>query len=177
MDVRASAGTYVVIAVCMALMVGLGGFVAGRATIDADAAYEDGWTAGGTAARNALVAREGRWRGAIERAAFARGRARGMQAGQRAGFKAGRRQGLRRGEQAPFAGFRGGWSPGSWYAVRLAQGEGARGYAIAERVPLDGGRAFRLCGRGVCAVRSRPSSTAPTAATTGGAEAPASDRR
>ncbi|HEX2086495.1 MAG TPA: hypothetical protein VHF89_12485 [Solirubrobacteraceae bacterium] len=137
MDARlVRAGTYTVIAVSMAVAVGAAGFVAGRGTADVDGAFEQGWTAGEAGARRAANERYGEGgagRQAIAQAAYARGRADGVRAGRRRGLAAGRREGIRLGEQAVFAGFEGGWEPGRWYAVRIAHGEGMRGYAISAR--------------------------------------------
>ena len=152
------AGTYATIAVSMAAVVGVAGFAAGRGTADVDGAFDQGWTAGEASARDAANARYGEGgagREAIKAQAFARGREAGLKAGRRRGFASGKRAGIRIGEQAIFAGFDGGWRVGGWYAVRIGHGEGARGYSIPNRVVLDGGRAYRLCGGGVCSVRPR----------------------
>ena len=151
------AGTYAVIAVTMALIVGAGGFVAGRGTADVDGAFDQGWSAGEASARKAANARYGRGgagREQIRRDAYALGRTDGLKAGRRRGFAAGRRAGLRVGEQAIFAGFDGGWEVGRWYAVRIGHGEGTRGYSIPSRVQLAGGKAYELCGRTLCSTGS-----------------------
>jgi hypothetical protein len=157
MDARiVRAGTYTVIAVSMAVVVGAAGYVAGRGTANVDGAFDQGWTAGEASARKAANERYGEGgagRAAIRREAYARGRDAGLRAGRRKGFAAGRREGIRVGEQAIFAGFDGGWRVGGWYAVRIGHGEGKRGYSIPARVVLDGRRAYRVCGGGVCAVR------------------------
>jgi hypothetical protein len=159
MDARfVRAGTFAVIAVSMAVVVGALGFVAGRGTAEVDRAFDDGWAAGEASARHAANARYGRGgegREAIRRGAYALGHAAGLKAGRRRGFAAGRREGLRLGEQSIFAGFDGGWQVGRWYAVRIGQGEGVRGYSIPSRVALSGRRAYRLCGGEVCSVGSR----------------------
>jgi hypothetical protein len=160
MDVRfVRAATYAVIAIAMAVLVGAATFVVGRGTADVDAAFDQGWAAGEGSARGAAHLRYGEGgpgRAQIDRAAFARGRAQGLEDGRRRGFAAGRRAGLRKGEQLAFAGFEGGWRVGRWYAVRIGQGEGALGYSIPSRVPLAGGRAYRLCGSGLCSVAAAP---------------------
>ncbi|HEX8086859.1 MAG TPA: hypothetical protein VF529_21405 [Solirubrobacteraceae bacterium] len=123
----------------MAIAVGAAGYVAGRGTADVDGAFDQGWQAGEASARDAANARYGEGgsgREAIRRDAFARGREAGLRAGRRQGFEVGRREGIRVGEQSIFAGFEGGWRVGEWYAVRIAQGEGVRGYTISARVPL-----------------------------------------
>ena len=156
MDARfVRAGTYAVIAVAMALVVGAAGFAAGRGTADVDGAFDDGWAAGEASARRAANDRFGEGgtgREAIRREAFARGRAAGLRAGRRGGFAAGRRAGLRIGEQAIFAGFDGGWRVGGWYAVRIGhgEGEGRRGYSIPSRVAIAPSRTYQLCGGGLC---------------------------
>jgi hypothetical protein len=137
----------------MALVVGAGGYAAGRGTADIDGAFERGWTEGEHSARIAAHERYGvggPGREAIRREAIARGRAKGYRAGRRAGFAAGKREGIRKGEQSIFAGFDGGWRVGGWYAVRIGHGEGVRGYSIPTRVALTGSRTYRLCGGGVC---------------------------
>ena len=145
MDARfLRAGTYAVIAVSMAAVVGAGAFAAGRGTANVDGAFDQGWSAGEASARHAANERYGKGgagREAIRRAAYRRGRAAGVAAGRREGFRIGRREGIGVGEQAVFAGFSGGWRVGGWYAVRIAQGEGVRGYAIAERRALRPRRA------------------------------------
>ena len=154
MEVRKDVVAYLVIAICMAVAVGVGGFAAGKGSAQVEAAYDRGWEAGEQAALNAANARYakgGPVREAIERNAYARGEAAGRRAGRRAGWAAGRREGIRKGEQIAFAGFPDGWQVGRWYAVRIGEGEGARGYSIPARVRLDARRAFRLCTRGVCA--------------------------
>lgn len=162
MDARiVRAGTYAVIAIAMAAAVGAAGFAAGRGTADVDGAFDQGWAAGEAGARRAANARWGEGgagRQAVARAAYARGRAAGLKRGRRRGFAAGRRAGIRVGEQAIFAGFDGGWQVGGWYAVRIGHGEGKRGYSIPARIALDGRRAFRLCGGGVCRVAAPPPS-------------------
>jgi hypothetical protein len=176
MDARfVRAGTYAVIAVAMAVMVGAAGYVAGRGTADVDGAFDEGWAAGEASARQAANERYGEGgagREAIRAAAYARGRAAGLRAGHRRGFAEGRRAGIRTGEQAIFAGFEGGWDVGRWYAVRIAQGEGVRGYTISSRIALVGRRSYGLCGGGgLCSVsasssrvRSSSSFQAPTEA-------------
>lgn len=127
------------IAVSMALVVGAGAFAAGRGTADVDGAFDQGWSAGEASARqvaNERYGRGGAGRRAIRSAAFSRGRAAGIAIGRREGFRVGRRAGIRIGEQAVFAGFGGQWDVGRWYAVRIGQGEGVRGYSIAARRPL-----------------------------------------
>ena len=155
MDARfVRAGTFAVIAVSMAVVVGALGFVAGRGTAEVDRAFDDGWAAGEASARHAANQRYGKGgdgREAIRREAYALG----LKAGRRRGFAAGRREGIRVGEQATFAGFDGDWQVGHWYAVRIGQGEGARGYSIPSRVALSGDRAYRLCGGAVCSVSGR----------------------
>lgn len=150
MDARfVRAGTYAALAVSMALVVGAGGYAAGRGTADLDGAFERGWTEGEDSARTAAQERYGvggPGREAIRRQAIARGREKGY----RAGFAAGKREGIRTGEQSIFAGFDGGWQVGGWYAVRIGHGEGVRGYSIPSRVALTGRRTYRLCGGGVC---------------------------
>lgn len=151
------------IAVSMAAMVGAAGYVAGRGTADVDGAFDDGWAAGEASARRAANERFGEGgagREAIRSTAYARGRARGLREGRRRGFAAGHKAGLRRGEQLAFAGF-GEWQVGQWYAIRVGHGEGVRGYSIPTRVPLTGGKAYRVCGGGLCSVSTR----APTART------------
>jgi hypothetical protein len=159
MDARfVRAGTYATIAVAMAAVVGAAGFVAGRGTADVDGAFDQGWTAGEASARDAANARYGKGgagREAIRQQAWADGRAAGLKAGRRRGFAAGRRAGIHLGEQSIFAGFDGGWRVGGWYAVRIGHGEGVRGYSIPNRVALEGRRAYRLCGGGVCSVAPR----------------------
>ena len=161
MDARiVRAGTYAIIAVSMAVVVGAAGFVAGRGTANVDGAFDQGWVAGEASARKAANSRYGEGgagREAIRREAFARGRSAGERRGRRKGFAVGRREGIRIGERAIFAGFEGGWRVGTWYAVRIAHGEGARGYSIAERLPL----------------RSRDSLVRTSGGATGGALAPA----
>jgi hypothetical protein len=163
MDARLlRAGTYATIAVAMALVVGAAGFVAGRGTADVDGAFDQGWTAGEASARDAANARYGEGgagREAIARAAYSRGRSAGVRVGRRRGLADGRRQGIRKGEQSAFAGFDGGWRVGRWYAVRIGHGEGARGYSLPARVPLEGGRAYRLCGGAVCSIARGPASS------------------
>jgi len=145
MDARlVRAGTFTVIAVSMAVAVGAAGFVAGRGTADVDGAFDQGWAAGEASARDAANARYGEGgagREAIRRAAYDRGRVAGYRLGRREGLATGRRQGIRKGEQSVFAGFEGGWQVGSWYAIRIAHGEGVSGYAISSRIPLRGRRA------------------------------------
>ncbi len=164
MDARfARAGTYLVIAVSMAVAVGAGAFVAGRGTADVDGAFDEGWAAGEASARRAANERYGAGgagREAIRDAAYRRGRVVGLKAGRREGFRVGRRAGIRIGEQAVFAGFGGRWQVGGWYAVRIGQGEGVRGYSIAARRPLRVARSRAVV---------RPASVA--AAGTGGSEA------
>jgi hypothetical protein len=144
MDARiVRAGTFAVIAVSMAVAVGAAGFVAGRGTADVDGAFDQGWQAGEASARDAANARYGEGgagREAIRREAYERGRVAGYRLGQRRGLRAGRREGVAKGEQSVFAGFSGGWRVGAWYAVRIAHGEGVRGYSISSRVPLRGPR-------------------------------------
>ena len=180
MDARfVRAGTYAVIAVAMAAVVGAGGFVAGRGTADVDGAFDQGWSAGEANARRAANARFGEGgagREAIRQEAWARGHTAGLRSGRRKGFAAGRRAGMHKGAQAIFAGFDGGWDPGRWYAVRIAQGEGVRGYPISSRVALGSRRTYRLCGGAVCSAEARTAPVTPAAARSGGAAAP-SERR
>ncbi len=164
MDARfLRAGTYATIAVSMAAVVGAAAFAAGRGTADVDGAYDQGWAAGEASARHAANERYGEGgagREAIRRAAYERGRAAGMALGRREGFRVGRREGISVGEQAVFAGFGGQWQVGGWYAVRIGQGEGVRGYSIAERRPL----------------RTRRRAVVRPAAVRPAAQAPASER-
>ena len=163
------------IAVSMAVAVGAAGYVAGRGTADVDGAFDEGWTAGEASARKAANERYGEGgagREAIRRAAFSRGREAGLRRGRRRGFADGRRKGIRVGEQAVFAGFEGGWRPGAWYAVRIGQGEGVRGYTISSRVLLGDRGAMVRAASGQRGARPAPG-PAPAAAPTGGAAAPA----
>ncbi|HEV2813651.1 MAG TPA: hypothetical protein VGW10_10395 [Solirubrobacteraceae bacterium] len=163
----------------MAAVFGAAGFVGGRGTADVDGAFDHGWAAGEASTRRAANARYGEGgegREAIRREAWAVGRRAGLRVGRRKGFAAGRRAGMDKGAQAIFAGFDGGWDPGRWYAVRIAHGEGVRGYAISSRVALGARRAYRLCGGSVCSAAMRAAPVRPASVASGGAAAP-SERR
>ncbi|HEX8205758.1 MAG TPA: hypothetical protein VF587_06850, partial [Solirubrobacteraceae bacterium] len=77
MDARiVRGGTFAVLAVSMAVVVGVAGFAAGRGTADVDGAYDQGWSAGEASARKAANSRWGEGgagRQAIAQRAYARG--------------------------------------------------------------------------------------------------------
>lgn len=157
-------------AVVVALAAGAGGFLAGQATRDEDAARQEGLRRGLITGEAAAASREADAR--MEGASAARsefekggigyepiyraGRENGIKRGRELGVSDGFDSGQRAGQNSAFEGYDGGWSIGRWYLIEIGSGED-RGssvkYSIPSRVgPLQYGTDYALCdeGDGIC---------------------------
>lgn len=142
--------------ITLALAAGAAGlaFVAGRQAADGPSWYERGAAEGERLGRSEALADYAPG-GTAYNVIFNRGLRRGYVRGRREGRVLGQQRGRAAATDAPFAGFPGGWSIGSWYMVNIAPGQDGARYAIGGRTLADEDSWYGVCagGQRIC-VRS-----------------------
>jgi hypothetical protein len=135
--------------ITLALAAAAGGlaFVAGRQTADGPAQFDRGAAEGERLGRSLVRADYAPGASAYNEI-FNRGLRRGYVRGRREGRLLGQQRGRAAAHDAPFAGFPGGWSIGSWYLINIAPGQKGARYAIGGRTLARPDAWYGVCAGG-----------------------------